>query len=273
MTAPGKRPRYELRDWVTPEALNVAPALMGAPLARPVRRAAAMAMDLLVLSLLSALANLWWLAAAVTLALGRRRQQQRGASTRRLWSWWLAAGLLAGAGLWQSLQTAATAFDPPSAAGETAGSVLRAASAVAAATSASAVDLEAQLKVAALEAEVARLRAREAQGWSESLQQWAEDLGLGYGWALVYFTMLPARWNGQTVGKRCLGLRVVELSGRPITPLLCLKRFGGYAAGLATGGLGLAQVWWDPNRQALQDRAAHTVVIDLRLPRRLDLGA
>jgi hypothetical protein len=43
-----------------------------------------------------------------------------------------------------------------------------------------------------------------------------------------------------------------------------LKRYGGYAAGLATGGLGLLQVLWDPNRQGLQDKAAHTVVLDLR---------
>ena len=71
------------------------------------------------------------------------------------------------------------------------------------------------------------------------------------------------------MGKRLLGLRIVELSGKPLTALRCLKRYGGYAAGLATGGIGLAQLLWDPNRQALQDRTAHTVVIDLRQPRRL----
>jgi hypothetical protein len=50
--------------------------------------------------------------------------------------------------------------------------------------------------------------------------------------------------------------------------LLALKRYGGYAAGMATGGLGFAQALWDANRQGLQDKAAHTVVIDLRtLPR------
>jgi len=37
---------------------------------------------------------------------------------------------------------------------------------------------------------------------------------------------------------------------------------------MATGGLGFAQVLWDPNRQGLQDKAAHTVVLDLRAARR-----
>jgi hypothetical protein len=35
---------------------------------------------------------------------------------------------------------------------------------------------------------------------------------------------------------------------------------------MATGGLGFAQALWDVNRQGIQDRVAHTVVIDLRAP-------
>jgi hypothetical protein len=46
----------------------------------------------------------------------------------------------------------------------------------------------------------------------------------------------------------------------------CLRRYGGYAAGMATGGLGFVQALWDVNRQGIQDRVAHTVVIDLRAP-------
>jgi hypothetical protein len=90
------------------------------------------------------------------------------------------------------------------------------------------------------------------------------ELGLGFGWGIVYFSLLPALWPGRTVGKALLRLRIVELSGRPLTPLRALKRYGGYAAGIATGGLGFAQALWDPNRQCLHDKAAHTVVLDLR---------
>jgi uncharacterized RDD family membrane protein YckC len=42
------------------------------------------------------------------------------------------------------------------------------------------------------------------------------------------------------------------------------ERFGGYAAGIATGLFGFAQLYWDPNRQAIHDRVARTVVIRSR---------
>lgn len=42
---------------------------------------------------------------------------------------------------------------------------------------------------------------------------------------------------------------------------------GWLGARMAIGGLGFAQMLWDVNRQALQDMAAHTAAIDLRVPR------
>jgi uncharacterized RDD family membrane protein YckC len=86
---------------------------------------------------------------------------------------------------------------------------------------------------------------------------------LGWVGALIVL-LLVAWWRGQTVGKKLLKLRVLELNGAPMTVLRCLKRYGGYAAGMATGGIGFAQVLWDPNRQALHDKAAHTAVFDER---------
>jgi uncharacterized RDD family membrane protein YckC len=86
---------------------------------------------------------------------------------------------------------------------------------------------------------------------------------LGWVGALIVL-LLVAWWRGQTVGKKLLKLRVLELNGAPMTVLRCLKRYGGYAAGMATGGIGFAQALWDPNRQALHDKAAHTAVFDER---------
>jgi uncharacterized RDD family membrane protein YckC len=107
----------------------------------------------------------------------------------------------------------------------------------------------------------------------EQAEELADSVAARFGWGIVYFSLLPAWWGGQTLGKRLLGLRVLQLTGAPVTVMTSLKRYGGYAAGLATGGLGFAQVWWDPNRQGLQDKAAHTVVIDLRQPARAPLPA
>lgn len=89
----------------------------------------------------------------------------------------------------------------------------------------------------------------------------ANDLGLTFGWIAVYFTLFWAWWDGQTPGKRLVDCKVVRLDGKPISLWFALERFGGYAAGVITGFLGFAQLYWDPNRQAIHDRIARTVVI------------
>ena len=59
---------------------------------------------------------------------------------------------------------------------------------------------------------------------------------------------------------------MVELTGKPLTVRICFSRYGGYAAGMATGMFGFVQILWDANRQSIQDKVAHTVVLDLRAP-------
>lgn len=98
-----------------------------------------------------------------------------------------------------------------------------------------------------------------------SLIKWVKgilaDFGLGYGWAMVYFTFFVSWNNGQTIGKLLTGIRVVQLDNQPLTLWASFSRQGGYGAGLATGLIGFAQILWDPNRQAIQDKVASTVVI------------
>ena len=91
----------------------------------------------------------------------------------------------------------------------------------------------------------------------------AEDLGLGFGWAAFYFSVFTAWWKGQTPGKRLLGIKVLKLDGSGLNLWESFGRYGGYGAGLATGLLGFLQVYWDPNRQAIQDKISATLVIDL----------
>jgi len=264
---------------VTPQALNVAPELLGRPLATPVRRLAAMAIDLLLVAVISGAANAWLLAAGAFAAWGLIRRPggvQRGRPR------WLApvvgALLLVGAVDAWRLRVAAPKLDEPDAA-EVALVASRTLSTAASglATVASSPGRDEALarvageaaweamaaRVKTLEAEVKRLRGAPPD-WREKAAAWLDELGLGYGGALLYFTLVPLWWPGQTAGKRLLGLRVVEITGAPMTTVLAFKRFGGYIAGLATGGVGLAQVMWDPNAQGLHDRAARTLVLDER---------
>lgn len=91
-----------------------------------------------------------------------------------------------------------------------------------------------------------------------------KDLGLSFGWAAFYFTVLTAIWNGQTPGKRFLKVRVIQLDGTPLSIWDSFGRYGGYGAGLATGLLGFLQIYWDANRQAIHDKISATIVIDVK---------
>ena len=125
-----------------------------------------------------------------------------------------------------------------------------------------------------LQGDLRRVRERNAE-LTEELEQerdrgigltavWraiSDDLGIGLGWSGLFFTAFLALWEGQTPGKRLLGMRVVRLDGKPLGWWAAFERFGGYAASFATGLLGFAQIFWDPNRQAIHDKIVHTVVV------------
>ncbi|HEX8244284.1 MAG TPA: RDD family protein [Longimicrobium sp.] len=101
----------------------------------------------------------------------------------------------------------------------------------------------------------------ENRGILATLLAWLNDLGLGLGWTGLYFTAFTALMKGQTPGKKLFGIRVLRLDGLPMTLWASFERFGGYAAGLFTGLTGYLQVFWDRNRQAIQDKISETVVI------------
>jgi len=125
-------------------------------------------------------------------------------------------------------------------------------------------ELERELERA--EDDVADLRSQRAEDEEGGgLTRWFSDridsVGFGLGWWTMYFAILMPWMHGQTPGKRALGIRVVRLDGNPVTWWHAFERAGGYAAGLATGTLGFAQIYWDPNRQGIHDKVAGTVVI------------
>lgn len=263
--------------WVRPEALNVTPELLGAPLAPHGRRALAIGVDIALVGLLSTTGMFWAVAGVGALAIQLRRPAPQRPLWRSVLMWialaWLLVVAYAKGADWlihhdDPVRVAAVAREddddgedrPPAASSPAA---MLASSAV---VDASLVAREAARAVAP-EAERAASQPPHALAWRDELQRRLHRLGLRFGWAIAYFTLLPTWWRGQTVGKRLFGLRVVHLTGKPLGLMDNFCRYGGYAAGLATGGIGLLQVLWDPNRQAVEDKLAHTVVVDLRKPR------
>lgn len=107
----------------------------------------------------------------------------------------------------------------------------------------------------------AALEEARSGGIFDWLRNLIDEMGLGFGWAALYLTITHAWWKGTTVGKKILRIRVVMIDQRPLNWWLSFERAGGYAAGFATGLLGFAQIFWDPNRQAIHDKVSETIVI------------
>ena len=269
--------------WVRPEALNVTADLLGVPLAPHGKRALALGVDLGVVAVLSS-TGVFWIVAGIA-ALARQLMQpapSRGRGRGALM--WLTLALLVVIGGQRAVDhvqhrndpvrtQADDEADPPAPGVESALALALAASTAAPdpvrqLRQAAALDqARSAARIAALEALLAEARKPVPVRWrDDALKAW-HRLGRSFGWAVAYFTLLPFWWNGRTLGKWLFGLRIVELTGKPLGLMACFGRYGGYAAGLATGGMGFLQVLWDPNRQAVQDKLAHTVVVDLRAPR------
>lgn len=110
----------------------------------------------------------------------------------------------------------------------------------------------------------AALEAREGSvgsGFVELLRDIWDQAGSAIGLWSIYFTVTLTVFGGRTVGKRVTGLRVRRLDGEPMGWWSAFERSGGYAAGVATGLLGFAQVFWDANRQCVHDKIVGTVVV------------
>jgi uncharacterized RDD family membrane protein YckC len=256
--------------WVRPEALNVTPDLLGMPLAPHGRRAAAMLVDLALIGLLSTTGMFWMVAGMGALVIQLRRPAPSRPRSRGALMW-AALALLVFLSAERGVQWFEHRHDPPGASASADDDEDDDAP-VAAASAASAPARQAvqdAARIRDLQAQLAEARKPRPLQWRDGAERQLHQLGLRFGWATAYFTLLTFWWKGQTVGKRVFGLRVAELTGKPLGLMTSFGRYGGYAAGLATGGMGLLQVLWDPNRQAVQDKLAHTVVVDLRGPRAL----
>jgi len=77
---------------------------------------------------------------------------------------------------------------------------------------------------------------------------------------IIWFTLFTRLTGGRTPAKRLLGLRVINLDGKPLTWWDSFSRSAGYSASAATVFLGFLEAIWHPNRQTIHDKIAGTVV-------------
>ena len=83
----------------------------------------------------------------------------------------------------------------------------------------------------------------------------------------VYFAVFEAVWNGQTPGKRVVGLRVIHASGRPVSVFEAILRNIVRIADQLPGiyAVGIVSVFLTERSQRLGDLAAGTVVVHERV--------
>jgi uncharacterized RDD family membrane protein YckC len=99
----------------------------------------------------------------------------------------------------------------------------------------------------------------------------AKDINIhvNFGWhdigsllaLVVYFGLLSYWWNGQTLGKRLLKIRVVSLVGEQITMWQSVERALGYGESALEGGFGFFQYFIHGNHCCVHDRIAETIVV------------
>jgi uncharacterized RDD family membrane protein YckC len=253
---------------VTAETLSAASAVLGLRLANPWQRFAAMVIDLAAVGLLSLLSGPWLGLATGTMLIvlfGNSREapivlkavrtvcRLLGATIVLLSLFALGhVSLLKKSGL--ELE-AFTGRPPIPAMKET----------IFVAPDASVSELRSatarfERQVADLKAE--NLRLQEASGsWLYQSRAFANTLGVTFGWSGVYFTLLAGAFGGRTVGKILLHIRAAKTNGIPFTFFDAFVRHGGYVAGVAMGLTGFLKLLWEPNRQAVEDRIAGTVVV------------
>ena len=100
-----------------------------------------------------------------------------------------------------------------------------------------------------------------ASAASSSIVLW---LAIGQCLPILVTGVLWAVW-GTSPGKRALHLRIVDAdSGQEMTKIQAGLRTFGYLLSFATCGAGFLWVFFNPRKQALHDRIANTVVLEIR---------
>lgn len=80
-------------------------------------------------------------------------------------------------------------------------------------------------------------------------------IGVAYHWFFL------TQQNGQTPGKRMMGIRVVRKDGQPIDAATVIVRYVGYYVNTFILGIGWLWALWDADHQGIHDKLAGTIVV------------
>ena len=78
----------------------------------------------------------------------------------------------------------------------------------------------------------------------------------------AYSIVLWVNWNGQTIGKKLLKIKVVAEDGKPVDYRTAILRYIGYIVSAVPLLIGFFWVLWDEKKQAWQDKIAKTYVVN-----------
>lgn len=248
-----------------PETLAVAPEILGLSLAEPWRRLVAMLVDLLLIALLSQLAGAFLgigVGLMLALILGAGKDVPLVLRAAR-WICRLAgsAVILLSVLALGHMPIIKGGFDLTAVGQESAAMqqvVLVRETATHTQLRAAVEEFSQQVDDLKDEIRTERKLHRTPAGRVAALTQ---SIGVGFGWSGVYFTLLTGLLNGRTAGKLLLGIRAAKINGVKFTYFDGFVRQGGYVAGVAMGCIGFLKLLWEPNRQAVEDRIAATVVV------------
>lgn len=85
--------------------------------------------------------------------------------------------------------------------------------------------------------------------------------GLNFLVSIVYFIGFWTYWNGQTIGDRVLGFRVVKTDGSALTLTTAIIRYIGLIIAFLVVFIGVIWVAFDPQKQGWHDKIAGTYVV------------
>lgn len=244
------------------------PSVLGQPLAEPWRRLAAMTVDLVMVALLSFLSKPFLALGVGVLLLVLLDNSPAAPAVLKTFRW-ICRGLgalvilLAAVALGHTslLRTTPLNLDAFTGTGESAAMKQTVAVPVDASWSQlRSANVQLQEQVDQLKAEIKAQRTTGAS-WMNQARAFTGALGVTFGWSGLYFTLLAGSCNGRTIGKWIFRTRAVRINGNALTFFDAFIRNGGYVAGVAMGLIGFLKLLWEPNRQAVEDRIAGTVVI------------